>query len=420
MIKWIVLIALILFTNSCDKVTKKYKACSIKDQNEFVYRYMQKNYLWNSTMPELDYLSYNSPEELLEDLKDPKDHWSFIIDTKALNSYFNEGKYIGLGIKFSDENGDIYISLVYQNSPAFNAGIKRGMKLISINGKLVKDMNSQEIHEAFGKNEVGVAVNLELEYNNQINEYNLTKAEIDAKSVITTKIINDGNNKIGYIVFDKFVGFSNDELDRAFKEFKSANINKLIVDLRYNEGGLVDVAQHLASLIHPSNDIFVKMKFNQQNSIKNSQLYFTRLNNSLENLDGIYFITTKYTCSASEAVINGLKPYVDNIFMIGQKSCGKPVGMIGDNFCGKSILPIEFKITNANDEGDYFGGMTPNCYASDDIKHSFGDRDESMLRATLDLIDYNVCESSSNKQARRVSNKSRLQLFGIHKITGAY
>ena len=156
MIKWAFIILLLLVTNSCDKVTPKVKSCSVEGQNEFVYNLMQDRYLWNTTLPELDYKSYSSPEKLLNDLKNSKDKWSFIIDTKALNQYFNEGKYIGLGIKFTKKDNDIYISMVYHNSPANNAGITRGMKLISINNKLISNMTSQEIHDAFGENKIGV------------------------------------------------------------------------------------------------------------------------------------------------------------------------------------------------------------------------------------------------------------------------
>ena len=419
MIKWAFIILLLLVTNSCDKVTPRVKSCSIEGQNEFVYNLMQDRYLWNTTLPTLDYKNYSSPEKLLNDLKNSKDKWSFIIDTKTLNQYFNEGKYIGIGIKFTKKDNDIYISMVYRNSPANNAGITRGMKLISINSKLVSNMTSQEIHDAFGENKIGVKVDLELESGNQINNYTLYKKEIQANSVITSKIIQNGNDKIGYIVFDKFVEFSNSELDNAFANFKNNGVNKLIIDLRYNGGGLLSVAQHLASLIHPDNGTFVNLQFNANNSYKNSSYNYQNLNNSLQQVSSIYFITTNATCSASEAVINGLKPYINDITIIGKKTCGKPVGMVGADFCGKSILPIEFKLTNLNGYGNYFGGITPTCYANDDLTHNFGDTNETMLKATINYINNNTCNTQSNRLMRVVTNK-QLKLYGMHKITGAF
>jgi C-terminal peptidase prc len=417
--RYIYLIFLIFFLAACDnKTTYKDKDCTVAKQNEFVYNYMKRNYLWNKELPELDYLAYDSPAALLEDLKVELDKWSFIISKQALDAYFSGLGYVGLGFKIKYLNDDLYITLVYPNSPAARAALQRGDKILKINNKEVQGKDYTFVNDALGYDQEGVKVDLEVEKSDGSTfEVTLYKEQIETPSVLKRAILDVDGVKVAYIMFDKFIEPSTKELLEAFKEFKAQNIEKIIVDLRYNGGGLVGVANDFVSLLigeDYSNDISLKLQFNEENSYKNKEYRIKKFDDSMALYD-IYFLTTHRTCSSSEALINALKPYNIDIHLIGSKTCGKPVGMVGKDFCDFYLMPIEFKLTNANDEGDYFNGLEVACSASDDITHDFGDENESMLKEALFLMKNGVCSTS----ARVIQEKTKEQeLKGFKQFNG--
>jgi len=419
---WIYMVFVLFFMASCGSSSRNYNelnSCSVEEQNKFVYDYMQNNYLWYKELPSLDYKSYASSELLLEALKNEKDKWSFIIDKDILEAYFEGDGYVGYGFKLIfDINNDLYITLVYPNSPADDANLTRGMKIVKINGVDVKDI--QDFNSAFGEDKVGVETTLDIEFNDTLKRVTLKKELVDAPSVLKTEVLDVDNMKVGYLLFDKFIEPSSDELKESFVKFKDADIDKLIIDLRYNGGGLVDVANTLLSLIlQESNKVSFSLEFNDKNSYKNDNYYLKEFSDSL-GLDEVYFITTESTCSASEAVINGLKPYGVDVKLVGSTTCGKPVGMVGSEFCDKYLMPIEFKIVNADKEGDYFDGIGVDCSANDDIYHDFADSNESMLKEVIYLMQNSTCSSNSKKIKLLNKEVKSLDLKGFKSITGAF
>jgi len=402
--KWVYFIATSLLLIGCGGGSST-SSCSIEEQNSFVYNYMQKNYLWYEQIPTVDYKSYNSPEALLEDLKAPLDKWSFIIDKKSLDDYFSGGEYIGYGFQKIKKDNKLYIALVFPNSPAQEAGLKRGMQILKINGKSVDSMSDEELNSALGEDKVGVEATLEVSDNGVIKNITMSKSVVKISSVIAKKILSIDGKRYGYLMFNSFIEPSFNELDSAFKYFKDENVDSLIIDLRYNGGGLLSVANHLANLMVGniySGSEFVELHFNDKNSNLNRKYTLQSSSYSL-GIDEVYFITTSYSCSASEAVINGLKPYI-NTYIIGQRSCGKPVGMVGGEFCSKYIMPIEFKILNSADEGDYFDGIATNCTADDDITKDFGDLEEGMLKEVKYFIENSRCSLGSNRALRVIKS----------------
>ena len=420
---WSYIIILTLGLISCESVTpvENTSECSSIKEREYVYNYMQKNYLWYQEMPEVDYQSYSSPEALLEDLKVSKDHWSFIIDKKVFDDYFAGEGYIGFGFKLQfDSSNKLIITMVYPNSPASKAGLKRGVEILAINGKDVDAI--EDVNSAFGPKEVGVEATLDIVKDGQNQSISLKKEKVATPSVITTKVLNINGEKVGYLLFDSFIEPSTNELKGAFEDFANANIDRLIVDLRYNGGGLVSVANDLVSLIkglYSSGEKSLTLEFNDKNSNKNSSYYIKRYSNSFD-LDSVYFLTTKSTCSSSEAVINALKPYGVDVKLIGSKTCGKPVGMVGGEFCNKYLVPIEFQIVNRDGEGDYFGGMSVDCSASDDIYHDFGDTNEAMLKEAAYLIEHGSCSNSANARVVTTKAKREIKYKGLSTITKAF
>jgi len=219
-----------------------------------------------------------------------------------------------------------------------------------------------------------------------------------------------GNQKIGYIVYHFFApgieGQStryDDEMDAIFAKFKAEGINHLILDFRYNGGGSQSSAVNLASLIAPgvtSIDILSKNKFNTFltgfEPFKDVQIKFKSKSQNLGPIlsgNKVYVITSSRTASASELIINGLRPYMD-VFLVGGLTFGKNVGSFPiedeENTANKyGLLPIVFKSFNKNDQSDYSNGFQPNIQGNELSQPTllpFGDTNEFLLKLTLEQI----------------------------------
>ncbi len=426
----------LIFFISCgndrgDRLVDIPKSCSIEEENRFVYEYMISTYYWSDKIDDIDYLDtkYRSIELLLDDLiyKD-LDKWSYVTTTKSYDSYFNEGEYIGLGfsqILNSDENETI-IRFVYPNSPADKAGLKRGDRVLKINGISILDIQTYQIwSNIYGEDRVGESVELYIKDKNGLyKDINISKEIISIQTVLYKDIINIENKKVGYFVFQNFIEPSTYELDELFSYFKQESIDELILDLRYNSGGRVHVANHLASLIGGEN-LFFKVFTNIIHNPKSiysdySILYQTMLQNSL-NLKKVYILITNFSCSASELVINSLKASQNGIdvIVIGENSCGKPVGMYGVDFCDKHLAPIQFSLKNGDFEGDYFDGIEPRCRVNETIDKEFGDLNDSLLKESLYYIKNGRCSQKIDSRSLYKGYK-QIPLYNLQREINAF
>lgn len=375
----------VLFFLSCEKD----KNGDNEDLNREIYSLFQDIYLWYDQLPKVDPGNYSSPSELVQALRyHPLDRWSFVMTEDEYISYFIQGEMIGHGfILSSDEQNNVRIALIYPSTQAYEKGVRRGWILNKVNGTNVTDEN---VIELLGKSEIGI--------NNRINftnnegasvEISLTKEIIEIDPVVYSNVIDYNGRKIGYFVFQDFIDVANKEIDSIFNVFRQENIDGLIMDMRYNGGGSVDVAVHISGWL-TGNENANKNLINFEHNNKNRDydtLYNIPVNAGSLDLDNIVFIGTSGTASASELIINGMEPYMD-VTLVGTPTEGKPVGMYAvtlRNF-DYTIFPISFKYTNARGEGDFYEGLQPDVLVNDDITHDFGDTNEAMLNSALNKI----------------------------------
>jgi len=391
---------------------------AIADQNDFVYRLMRDVYLWYDKVPEgIDPAAFDSPEQLLDAIKyKTLDRWSFIELKSVVDAYYGEGQYYGLGIKLGyDQDNNVRIALVYPDSPADIHGLVRGDKILEINGQEVDDIDDVE------NNLQNINIIKIQKIDNTINSIVISNDYFTIPSVYTKKILTNNGKKIGYLMFLGFIEPAQNDLQNAFAYFQNEGIDELIVDLRYNGGGLVKIAKELGSLIsgRGDDDIFYKYRYNNKYQLYNSPVRFTTYAESLH-LNRIIFLTTEQTASASELVINGLKPYMD-VITIGSTTHGKPVGMCRYEFADKVIYPITFSLVNVNDEGDYYDGISPVCSAEDELTVALGNATEDMLETALFYIQNGTCPPQTEALARAVSvEHKRVELKGFRQVVGAF
>ncbi|UCG27971.1 MAG: hypothetical protein JSV24_01035, partial [Bacteroidales bacterium] len=368
---------------------------------------MNEWYYWYDQMPQVDKTQYSNPYELLEAMRYlPDDHYSFVAPREYIENSI-QGKYIGYGFAHrKDTEGQHRILFVYKDSPLFSEGIERGYIITRINGTIL-DENS-DLRNLLGPNEVGVTNTIEFRTPaDSVILVTVSKKEIQKNSVLHYDTLHISGKIVGHMVFEEFIEPSYVEFDETFEFFNTTGTEELIIDLRYNPGGLTNVLARLANLITgPATDgkIMIQYEHNDKKTDYNSEILFEQQDNSL-NVERVVFITSEGTASSSEALINCLKPYI-SITLVGESTYGKPVGMYVFKYADWAFLPIVFKITNADGEGDYFNGIPVDYVCADDITRRFDDRQEACLKEVLYYIENG--SFSGTKYEKIVAPKTRL------------
>lgn len=383
----IYLLALALFItllSSCEK--EKIFPYRYENTVQELHAYMEETYYWIDLIENVDPDNYSSPYDLLEAMRyEPLDKWSYITTKEADQQYYEEGVYFGYGFGYApDSEGNIRITYIYESSDFKTDGIERSWKINKINYASIN--GDSEISDLLSSN----TNTFEFESpGGDIIEKTYSKKEISINTIVYKDVLTVGTKKVGYFVFESFIGPSEVELNNLFSDFISEGVNELVIDLRYNGGGMISIVEQLAGLFVPANlngEPFLSYIHNDFLSNWDEDLNFNVNANTL-GLDRVYFIAGKGSASASEAIINGLVPYMD-VYIVGDDTYGKPVGMYSFNSRISDLVyvPIAFKLVNKDGVGDYYDGLPADVYIEDDLAHNFG-TNEATLATVLSHIE---------------------------------
>jgi C-terminal processing protease CtpA/Prc len=344
-------------------------------------------YFWNEEITEVDYTTYSDPALLMEDLTVEQDKWSFIGKAETITSLFKEGEEYGFGFNLGWDNlNNLRVIICYNNSTAYDQGIRRGWTLQEIDDVHVLNITS---FEAFFDSEPRTMKFDFTDDNNIAHTITLSKELFNLNAVFTTNTFDVDGKNTGYLSYQSFLEYSEDELIDALTILKSKNIDELIVDLRYNSGGLISNAQNLSNIIVPPSElgnIFYSLRHNDINSNYDSDSVFSQNDLNL-GLNRVFFITNEYSASASELVINGLEPHME-VLHIGDSTSGKPYAMYGFSFQDWLIFPVTAKILNANGYGDYEDGIIPDQLVTDNHRYDWGDERDPAIKQAIHYIQY--------------------------------
>jgi C-terminal processing protease CtpA/Prc len=401
-------------------------SCSTAGKNLYVRDVMNNLYLWYAEMPRLDPTSFGSPEEYLEAVRyRPLDTtFSYVTSRAANDAFFSDSQFIGFGLSTAINDLEMVVTQVFPESAASDAGLSRGDRLVAIGGQEVAMLiSSGGIGTAFGPSEIGVETDIVfVSPDGTRREAHLVKGLVTIPTVSLTRVYNVGGRRIGYIFFRNFVEPSYGALDTAFAELSAAGVDDLVLDLRYNGGGLVGVAQHLASYIggvRTDGQVFAGFFHNDKNAFRNHILQFEPKPGRLT-LDRLIVVTTRGSASASELVINALRPFMP-VVIIGDTTYGKPVGQYAIAFCDKLLAPVSFSLRNADGHGDFFDGFAPDCTAPDDATHQLGDPGEGSLREALTFADTGECSPRPIAPQRKAAAQRYVpRALGWQSVVNAY
>jgi C-terminal processing protease CtpA/Prc len=422
--------------NELEPVAEVKNNENIEIQN-FIWKGLNLYYLWQESVPNLAdtkfktqadlnqfLISYKDPKELFESLiydRAKTDKWSWIVDDYIELEKSFQGIYTDNGVDFglvALPNDDIFgfVRYIIPNSNASTKTIKRGDIFWGVNGTQLTRSNYSSL--LFGNLEnytlnFGTYDSTSKTITKLSTSVNLTKTEIQENPILINKVININGKKIGYLMYNSFIRNYDKELNTAFLTFKNEGINDLILDLRYNSGGSVSSAIYLSSMITGQ---FTGQLFTKEHWNSKIQSYFEKENpaslvsnfvdkmtdgtslNQLK-LSRLYVITTSSSASASELVINGLRPYIP-VNIVGRTTSGKYTASVtlydSSNFLREGANPNHKWAMQpiVLQEKNKLGENAPNGFAPTiELNQEFnsnmgvlGEIDEPMLKRTLDLI----------------------------------
>ena len=381
-----------------------FNQCSAQDQNRRLVSELRTNYLWNDELPSsINPADYADVYELLESVVPSRDVFSFILTEQEYEDRYINATFFGLGFGSMDDtaNDVIRVRYVYQNSPAGRAGLTRGSEIISVNGVSISewyeriDQGTAVRADIFGPNEAGIEVAMEWRRpDGTLDDDTLLKEEVETNTVMAIERFEQNGQEIGYFVFDSFINRAEQDVNNAFDEF--IGVDELVIDLRYNGGGLIRIANQIASQTawhRVEHETFITYQYNDNYSDQNVMF---NLGAGIErlNLDRVVVLTTGASCSSSELVINSLSPFVE-VVTVGQPTCGKPLGQQPTQICDKVVFAINFQTVNAEGFGDYFDGIQPTCRANDTVRTDWADPADPLLGEALYLLENGSCSVSS-------------------------
>lgn len=439
------------------------KIGSLSTEKQWIRSYFDETYLWNGSVPVVDSSgdAYTGPlfesdfngvplplSNYFKALKTTQitasgarlDKFSFSYPTLAWRQLSQSGVTAGYGIEWMSYANvpprNWRVAMVQPGSPAALAGVQRGDTLVSVDGIDFVYDNSQTGTERLNLGlfpDSGEQHNLVFARSGGFNQARSLVASssvtIDPVPVATT--INSGGRKIGYIVFTDHIVTAEQKLIDAVTRLRNDQITDLVLDLRYNGGGYLYIASEVAYMIAGASRVgqayFEKVVHNTRQSARNSTTPFYNVSCVLDagssqctsvqplptlDLPRVFVLTQSGTCSASEAIINGLSGIDVQVIQIGSTTCGKPYGFYGQDNCGVTYFPIQFKGVNYQGFSEYSDGFTPvasnsggaslpGCPAVDDLGHSLSDANETMLATALYRINNSVCPSASSALAKR-------------------
>lgn len=403
---------------------------TLADEKNFLRSWIDEDYLWYREVPaNLDPASYPTAIDYFNVLKSPlltpsgkpKDQFHFTYSTKDWIELQSNGVSLGYGISWSRLANTAprtwYASMVEPSSPAGLAGVSRGDRLIQVDGV---DFANDNTAEGVNKLNAGLFPEVDGELhtfgfmrsNGSVYVVRIAASEVSSTPVQNTKVIDTPTGKVGYLTFNSHNAKAERQLYDAFLQLKRENVTDLVLDLRYNGGGLLYMAGQLGYMIAGPTQSAGKAFENMVRNDKRPQLEpvpfvdktlgFPTANPVSAGvplpwlgLKRVTIITTAGTCSASEAVINGLRGIDVEVNLIGARTCGKPYGFLPKDNCGTTYFAIDLQGTNAKGFGDYADGFPATCTVPDDLTKQLGDPAEGMLAAALRYREKGQCDSST-------------------------
>jgi hypothetical protein len=415
---------------------------STTDENNWLRSWSNELYLWYDEIVDEDPELFTTPEyfDLMKTFATTpsgaeKDRFHFTIPTAEWTALSQSGVSAGYGAEFVVVSGapprEVVVAFTDPNTPAAQASLARGARILEVDGADVAfsddvdTLNNGFFPSAPGQSHTFLVRDLGAASTRTIT---LVAESVTADPVQFERVIDTPSGPVGYLFFSTHIATAEKQLIDAVTFLAAQSITDLVLDLRYNGGGFLDIANELAYMIAgpsaASGRTFSELVFNDQHPVTNpvtgaalapepfhetTQGFSTDAGEPLPslNLPRVFVLGGPGTCSASESIINGLRGIDVEVILIGGTTCGKPYGTYAFDNCGTSYFSIQFGSVNAKGFGDYGDGFSPanlsqapgirlpGCGVADDYNSALGDSNEARLAAALSYRATATCPAAS-------------------------
>jgi len=418
-------------------------------ENNWLRSWSHDTYLWYDEIVDRDPADYTTPEyfallrtQAITPSGRPKDRFHFSLPTVEWHLLSQAGQGAGYGAFFAVVRGSpprvIVVAYTEPNSPATTspADLSRGALVLEVDGvDVTNGSDITAISEGLWPTELGERHDFVVQDlgSTTMRSFPMVSELVAQTPVRNVKAIETDSGTVGYMLFNDHLAISEQLLIDAVHTLQSAGIDDLVLDLRYNTGGFLDIAGEVAYMIAgpaaTMDKTFERMEFNDKHrtfdpvtgeALVPTPFHDTAVGFSAPegmalpslNLPRVYILTGPNTCSASEAIINGLIGVDVEVVLAGSATCGKPYGFYPTDNCGTTYFTIQFRAVNAKGFGDYADGFLPSetepvgdgivrgCLVFDDFTHVLGDPEEGRLAAALAYRDNETCPSTTGILSR--------------------
>jgi carboxyl-terminal processing protease len=392
-------------------------SCGAQDVKGWLSDYFAGDYFWYAISPRP---SPSGPSTVAEhfnallytgsDPAFPADRWSRYESTESFNRFFGEGRTLGFGVavaglEVSGQPGmPLRVRVVDAGSPAAIAGLARGDTLLFINGRTSAELIAAGDFSALSATSAGQTLSLQwrtaggLDRSATLAATTYELAPVPRAQTLTSPL----GRRLGYVEVRSLISQTAPPLETAFAQFRADGVQDIVLDLRYNGGGLVSMGGTVASYVAGSRaagQVYASLLYNNLRSTSNqSFLFASPAPAAAANVPRVYVLMGRRTCSASEQIINGLQGAGVQVIGIGETSCGKPLGFVPvPDGCGTTYSVVNFESVNRLNQGRYFNGLLASCSVAEDFTQPQGGLGDPLLQAARRMADGGSCPVSESR-----------------------
>ena len=414
---------------------------TIDDEKNFVRSWIDETYLWYQDVralpaTTLDASGYASAKSYFAVLKSPlttasgakKDKFHFTYDTPAWVALAQSGVSYGYGFEIALISATVprNATVAYTTPGAAGATrVSRGTLILTADGvDVVNGTDTATLNAALFPTAPGSHSFVVQDVGSTVSRtVTLNAAAVTSVPVQNVRTLPAPNDHVGYLLFNDHIATAEAQLVNAVNTLKAANVTDLVLDIRYNGGGYLDIAAELAYMIagpvNTSGKIFERLAYNDRNPFTSRTTTFLSSSSGISGglpagtalpslgLGRVFVLTSADTCSASEAIINGLRGAGVTVNVIGGTTCGKPYGFFPKDNCNVTHFAIQFQGVNDAGFGDYADGFAPTCAVADDFTHALGDPAENQLEVALGLRNGGTCITPIAKQSKQQASEAK-------------
>lgn len=385
------------------------------EQHNWLRANVRQNYLWADLTPDVSPVGYTGLAPYFRALlfagseTIPADRFSGYGSAQGFTQFYGEGKTMGYGVAVAGQEvrgqpwAPLRIRHVEAASPAAAAGLRRGQRVLAIQGRTAAEVIAADDFSGLSATQEGQVLQLRIEEAGEERSVQVVAGVYTLTPAFGTRVLTSpGGRRLGYVVVQNMVNQTEPELARAFAEFAAQGVDAVVLDLRYNGGGLVSVGARLASYVAGARavgQLYARLQFRPAQSAFNLQYGFYNPGN-WAGVSTVYVLSGMRTCSASEQVIHGLRGVGLEVVTVGSTTCGKPVGFSPRTYCDRTFSLVNFESVNATGRGGYYDGLPAVCAVPDDPRQPLGAPWENLLAAALRHADGLGCATPKTEDSR--------------------